>query len=129
MMLNLWFRDIEQLSKIGVKNYRFSLSWARLLPDGTRAGGMSKAGVEHYSKFIDDLIWVKMIYRNLENITYNFRFEKLFIINPVYLAAGIEPYVTLYHWDLPQALQDKYDGWADTGDQIVKLSFQHFNDC
>ena len=69
MMLNLCFRDIEQLSKIGVKNYRFSLSWARLLPDGTRAGGISKAGVEHYSKFIDDLIWVEIINQNLKNIS------------------------------------------------------------
>nr|GMD00400.1 beta-glucosidase 40-like [Ipomoea batatas] len=47
--------------------------------------------------------------------------------------AGIEPYVTLYHWDLPQALEDKYNGWLDR--QIIKdfaayaeICFQKFGD-
>ena len=73
---------------MGVKNYRFSLSWARILPNGTSKGGLNKEGIEHYNKWIDML-----------------------------LANGITPFVTLYHWDLPQALQDNYQGWL--GDQVV----------
>lgn len=47
-------------------------------------GKINQAGVDHYNKFINSL-----------------------------LAKGIEPYVTLYHWDLPQSLEDKYNGWLD----------------
>ncbi|KAH7857967.1 hypothetical protein Vadar_018413 [Vaccinium darrowii] len=47
-------------------------------------GEINQAGVDHYNKVIDAL-----------------------------LAEGIEPYVTLYHWDLPQALEDRYNGWLD----------------
>jgi len=99
-------RDIEQMTKMGIKNYRFSLSWSRILPTGTtRNGGkVNQAGIDHYSKFIDDL-----------------------------MAAGITPIVTLYHWDLPQALQAEYEGWL--GDQIVedfgeyaRLCFASFGD-
>jgi len=99
-------RDIEQLVKVGVKNYRFSISWARLLPNGTRTDGneVNTAGIQHYSAFIDKLV-----------------------------SAGITPFVTLYHWDLPQALQDKYGGWVD--DQILvdyadyaRLCFEQFGD-
>ncbi|KAF0905854.1 hypothetical protein E2562_008889 [Oryza meyeriana var. granulata] len=47
-------------------------------------GEVNQAGINHYNKLINAL-----------------------------LAKGIEPYVTLYHWDLPQALEDKYTGWLD----------------
>ncbi|PON79659.1 Glycoside hydrolase [Parasponia andersonii] len=67
-------------------------------------GQINQAGVDHYNKLIDAL-----------------------------LAKGIEPYVTLYHWDLPQALEDKYKGWLDR--QIIKdfvvfaeTCFQKFGD-
>ncbi|KAJ4710778.1 Beta-glucosidase [Melia azedarach] len=68
------------------------------------SGQINQAGVDHYNKLIDAL-----------------------------LDKGIEPYVTLYHWDLPQALEDKYNGWLDR--QIIKdfaayaeTCFQKFGD-
>ena len=73
--------DVQLMAKIGIKAYRFSLSWSRLLPEGT--GKINQKGIDFYNALIDEL-----------------------------LAYGIEPYVTLYHWDLPQALQDK-GGWQN----------------
>eukprot|EP00884_Botryococcus_braunii_P017272 jgi/Botrbrau1/4228/Bobra.0044s0024.1 len=78
--------DIETMKKLGVKNFRMSLSWPRILPQGT--GEVNQEGIDFYNKVFDAL-----------------------------LDAGITPWVTLYHWDLPQALQDKYGGW--TNSQIV----------
>jgi beta-glucosidase len=74
-----YLKDFALMKKLGVTHYRFSLAWARLLPNGV--GAINKKGVEHYSKFIDDM-----------------------------LSFGIEPCITLYHWDLPQVLQAK-GGW------------------
>jgi beta-glucosidase len=74
-----YLKDIALMKKLGVNSYRFSISWARLIPNGV--GRVNSKGVGHYSKFIDDL-----------------------------LANGIEPMITLYHWDLPQALEEK-GGW------------------
>jgi beta-glucosidase len=76
-----YLQDIALMKKLGVNTYRFSIAWARLLPEGT--GKVNEKGVAHYNKFIDDL-----------------------------LANGIEPMVTLFHWDLPQALQEK-GGWLN----------------
>jgi len=73
-------------------HYRFSISWSRILPDGTKEGGVNKAGVDYYNRLINGL-----------------------------LAAGVQPFVTLYHWDLPQPLQD-IGGWTNE-----KLA-QRFND-
>ncbi|PKL13340.1 MAG: beta-glucosidase [Spirochaetae bacterium HGW-Spirochaetae-4] len=73
--------DVHHMAGIGLGGYRFSLSWPRILPDGT--GFSNQAGIDFYDRLIDLL-----------------------------LEQGIVPYVTLYHWDLPQALQDK-GGWAN----------------
>ncbi len=73
--------DIALMKEMGLKAYRFSFSWPRLLPHGT--GEVNERGVEFYNALIDEL-----------------------------LAAGIKPYATLYHWDLPQALMDR-GGWVN----------------
>lgn len=73
--------DIALMKKLGVKAYRFSISWSRLLPMGT--GKLNPAGVKFYNELIDAL-----------------------------LDAGIEPFVTLYHWDLPYELYKK-GGWLN----------------
>ncbi|KAI8463165.1 MAG: glycoside hydrolase superfamily [Monoraphidium minutum] len=76
--------DIKIMAALGIKHYRLSLSWPRLLPDGGRGTHASRAGVKFYSRLLRDLH-----------------------------AAGITPVVTLYNWDLPQTLQDMYGGFAD----------------
>ncbi len=72
--------DIKLMAEMGLKAYRFSISWPRVLPNGK--GEVNNKGVDFYHKVIDLLN------------KYN-----------------IEPVLTLYHWDLPKALQDEYQGW------------------
>ncbi|XP_069838750.1 lactase/phlorizin hydrolase-like [Dendropsophus ebraccatus] len=74
--------DVELLKNLKVGHYRFSISWPRVLPDGTLSH-VNEAGINYYSKLVDAL-----------------------------LAANINPQVTIYHWDLPQALQD-VGGWEN----------------
>lgn len=73
--------DIALLKSLGCNAYRFSLSWSRIIPLGGREDPVNQAGIDHYVRFVDDL-----------------------------LAAGIEPFITLYHWDLPDALERRYGG-------------------
>ena len=78
---HLWRKDIGIMKKLGLKAYRFSTAWPRILPQGR--GKVNQKGLDFYSKLVDGL-----------------------------LAAHITPFVTLYHWDLPQALEDE-GGWAE----------------
>jgi beta-glucosidase len=73
--------DIALMQRAGLKAHRFSISWPRVLPNGT--GQPDPKGLDYYSRFTDAL-----------------------------LKAGIEPWVCLFHWDLPQALQDR-GGWSN----------------
>ncbi|CAH1258256.1 LCT [Branchiostoma lanceolatum] len=90
---NKYQEDVQLMKNLGLRFYRFSLSWTRIFPDGTVAGGVNQDGVDYYNNVINELI-----------------------------ANGITPMVTLYHWDLPQALQDRYGGWV-SGELV-----QHFDD-
>jgi beta-glucosidase len=73
--------DIKIMQWLGLKAYRFSIAWPRVLPDGD--GLVNEKGLAYYERLTDAL-----------------------------LGAGITPYVALFHWDLPQALQDRYGGWT-----------------
>lgn len=93
--------DIAIMKDLGIDSYRLSLSWARLIPQGT--GEVNVAGVDFYKRLLDDLN-----------------------------AAGIRPNVTLYHWDLPQALEDR-GGWpnrdvADWFAEYAQTAFRLFDD-
>lgn len=74
--------DIRLMQQLGIKHFRFSISWSRLIPAGVQGSAINKAGVDYYNSLINSL-----------------------------LGAGITPIVAIYHWDLPQALQTKYQGF------------------
>lgn len=73
--------DIELMKRLGLKAYRFSVSWSRVFPEGR--GPINQAGLGFYDRLVDGL-----------------------------KDAGIEPFITAYHWDLPSALQRELGGWA-----------------
>jgi beta-glucosidase len=73
--------DIALMRELGLKAYRFSIAWSRVLPEGT--GAINAKGLDFYDRLVDEL-----------------------------LAQGIEPMATLYHWDLPAALDDR-GGWLN----------------
>lgn len=73
--------DVALMKQIGLKSYRLSISWPRVLPQGV--GMINEKGLQFYSDLIDELV-----------------------------AAGIEPLVTLHHWNLPMELYNK-GGWKN----------------
>ncbi|CAL8072589.1 unnamed protein product [Orchesella dallaii] len=95
--------DIKILKDLGVNFYRFSIAWARVIPTGRVADGVNQAGIDYYNRLIDGL-----------------------------LAEGIEPFVTLYHWDLPMGLEVT-GGWlndsiVDDFEDYSRVAFREFGD-
>lgn len=93
--------DVKILKELGVSAYRFSVNWARILPEGT--GKINEKGIAFYNDLINLL---------LEN--------------------GIEPYLTLYHWELPYELH-KRGGWLNPRSpewfyQYAKVIAENFSD-
>lgn len=71
--------DLEHLQTLSIPNFRFSISWPRILPEGK--GHINQKGIDFYDRLIDEC-----------------------------LERNIKPWITLYHWDLPQKLEDQ-GGW------------------
>lgn len=93
--------DVALMKELGLKAYRFSISWSRIFPKGK--GEINPEGVAFYHTLIDRLV-----------------------------ASGIEPVVTLYHFDLPLALYEN-GGWTnretiDAFAQYAKTLFQEYGD-
>ncbi|XP_052724272.1 cyanogenic beta-glucosidase-like isoform X2 [Vigna angularis] len=70
------------MKNMNLDSYRFLISWSRILPNGKLSGGINQEGIDYYNNVINEL-----------------------------LANGIKPLVTLFHWDLPQTLEDEYGGF------------------
>ncbi|HEY6641238.1 GH1 family beta-glucosidase [Povalibacter sp.] len=96
-----WESDIDLMQRLGLQAYRFSIAWARILPEGI--GRVNPLGLGFYERLIDRL-----------------------------LAKGIQPTATLFHWDLPAALDDR-GGWlnrdsADWFAEYADIVYRRFDD-
>ncbi|MQL69181.1 hypothetical protein Taro_001467 [Colocasia esculenta] len=112
--------DVNIMKDLGMDAFRFSISWSRILPskrlnlfkvmlvhvgaDGSLRGGINKEGIAYYNNIVDELV-----------------------------SKGLQPFVTLFHWDSPQGLEDLYGGFLSPN--IVKdyvdyaeLCFREFGD-
>jgi beta-glucosidase len=78
---NRYQNDIDLIKQLNIPNFRFSIAWSRILPNGT--GEVNQAGIDYYNRVIDYC-----------------------------LAIGVQPWLTLYHWDLPHALELQ-GGWTN----------------
>lgn len=93
--------DIKLMAEMGFKVYRFSISWSRILPEGT--GAVNPLGIQYYNNVIDEC-----------------------------LKYGIEPLVTMFHFDMPAAL-DKRGSWGNRESvdwfvNFAKVMFENFGD-
>ncbi|KAG9456713.1 hypothetical protein H6P81_001221 [Aristolochia fimbriata] len=77
--------DVKLMKEMGLDAYRFSVSWPRILPHGDLRGGVNEEGIRYYNNLIDEL-----------------------------LANGQVPFVTLFHWDTPEALEKAYGGFLSS---------------
>ncbi|VAI73956.1 unnamed protein product [Triticum turgidum subsp. durum] len=90
--------DLKLITDMNMDTFRFSLAWSRILPNGTIAGGINKAGVDFYNSLIDEV-----------------------------LARGLTPFVTIFHFDTPQVLEDKYGGFLS--EKIIKDYVEYAELC
>ncbi|KAL8510324.1 hypothetical protein ACS0TY_017217 [Phlomoides rotata] len=92
---HLFMDDIEIMHSLGLTAYRFSISWSRLLPRG-RLGGVNQLAIHFYNKIIDNL-----------------------------LLRGIQPFVTIFHHEYPQEIEDRFGGWLSP---LMQEEFLHFSE-
>lgn len=94
--------DVQLMKQLGMRAYRMSISWARIIPDG--CGEINQKGIDFYNSLINELV-----------------------------SNGITPIVTLYHFDFPMALIEKYGGFQSRECikdfvRYCKICFENFGD-
>ena len=85
--------DVRLMKYMNIENFRFSLSWSRILPTGT--GKVNQQGLDYYDRLVDTC-----------------------------LEHNIKPWITVYHWDLPHALEQK-GGWTN---RDIEHWFMHYTE-
>nr|Q7XKV5.2 RecName: Full=Beta-glucosidase 11; Short=Os4bglu11; Flags: Precursor [Oryza sativa Japonica Group]CAE05482.2 OSJNBa0022H21.2 [Oryza sativa Japonica Group] len=100
---HLYKEDVRSMKEMGMDAYRFSISWSRILPSAL-SGGVNREGISYYNNLINEL-----------------------------LSKGVQPFVTLFHWDSPQALEDKYKGFLSPNiindyKEYAETCFKEFGD-
>ncbi|MDD3525209.1 MAG: glycoside hydrolase family 1 protein [Candidatus Cloacimonetes bacterium] len=95
--------DVALMKECGLKSYRFSISWARILPNGDDEKPNEK-GLQFYDNLIDEL-----------------------------LKADIEPIITIYHFDIPDSLDQRFNGWLDKAmidifANFARILFERYGD-
>ncbi|KAF0910477.1 hypothetical protein E2562_002933 [Oryza meyeriana var. granulata] len=101
---HLYKEDVRMMKDMGMDAYRFSISWSRILPNGSLSGGVNREGIKYYNNLINEL-----------------------------LLKGVQPFVTLFHHDTPQALEDKYKGFLSPNiisdyKDYAEICFREFGD-
>ncbi|XP_050203531.1 beta-glucosidase 24-like [Mercurialis annua] len=96
--------DIQLMGDMGLNSFRFSISWSRVIPSGRIKEGVNEKGIQFYNRVINQTI-----------------------------AQGLEPFVTIFHWDVPQPLVDSYGGFLSRAivedyKDFAELCFQKFGD-
>ncbi|KAH8806183.1 glycoside hydrolase superfamily [Xylogone sp. PMI_703] len=97
--------DVKLMASLDLDVYRFSIAWSRIIPLGGRDDPVNEKGIAFYNSLINHL-----------------------------LACKIEPIVTLFHWDMPQGLYDRYHGFLNTAEfnadfeYYARLCFTRFGD-
>ncbi|XP_058089307.1 beta-glucosidase 12-like [Magnolia sinica] len=152
--------DIKIMKEVGFNSYRFSISWPRILPKGTKKGGINRDGINYYNNLINALLenggystcsytfvyasvsgldvygqpfWFPLLlliileeYGASSNLTLWLKYLVMDVI-------GIEPFVTIFHWDLPLELQTKLGGFLNGNivepfKDFADVCFQEFGD-
>ncbi|CAM8958245.1 unnamed protein product [Rhodiola kirilowii] len=96
--------DLTLMKDMGSDAFRFSLSWSRIIPSGKLSEGVNQIGIDFYNNLINEM-----------------------------LAKGLQPFATIFHWDLPQALEKEYGGFLspkiveDFAD-FAELCYKKFGD-
>ncbi|CAI9760875.1 unnamed protein product [Fraxinus pennsylvanica] len=99
-----WKEDVTLIKKVGLNSYRFSIAWTRVLPGGRLSAGVNREGIKYYNALINLL-----------------------------LAEGITPCATIFHWDVPQCLEDEYGGFlspriVEDFSDFAEICFWEFGD-
>uniref|UniRef100_A0A7N0UAU8 Beta-glucosidase n=1 Tax=Kalanchoe fedtschenkoi TaxID=63787 RepID=A0A7N0UAU8_KALFE len=96
--------DLSLMSDMGSDAFRFSISWSRIIPSGKLSEGVNQIGIDFYSNLINEM-----------------------------LAKGLQPFATIFHWDLPEALEREYSGFlspriVDDFADFAELCYREFGD-